>query len=163
MAVLDIGYGAVDGTSPSGSGSPYTCVDAANPANGTGSLDVFEAWALINITGFNIGTFSGSGSTYNDRDYEIIGNVTAGSKQTFTGKTCDVVTGDYIGDYVDGGALERFDSGAVNFFYVLGNKFGAGDVTYTLLAGGSQCTYATGTGTGLSIPVFMNQYRQRWN
>ena len=107
----------------------YTQLDATNPANATGILTSFELYYKTNATGVIVGTFSGSDTTWNDRDYESIGNVTSGSKQTFTGKNCDVVINDVLGFYDTSGAWYCASSGGARKYYA-GNAFGQGDLTY---------------------------------
>jgi hypothetical protein len=130
-STIDIGPGAANrNTLLSHS---YTFIDKANSANATGILDVFEFYFVSGYGGgesVKVGTFSGSGTTWDDRDYESIGNVTAGSKQTFTGKNCDVSSGDLLGIYYSNGYLEcSTDTGSRNFF-VSGDKFGSGSASY---------------------------------
>ena len=122
-------------------------------ANADGTLDTFEMFfasgSLFNPTGVVIGTFSGSGTAWNDRDYESIGNVTKGSKQTFTGKNCDVVTDDILGIYyaTAGAMLEANSSGGSGYLDTAGSKFGGGEFTLYVLrdADGWIGIYATGT------------------
>lgn len=148
MAVIDIGGAATD--RGGNLAATYTWVDATNPANDTGTLDTFEIFATVsqNLSNAVVGTFSGSGTSYDDRDYESIGSVYGGSKQTFTGKNCDVVTGDFIGIYYSSGKLERDNSGGSGIYYVSGNKFGSGSATYTAAANYIMSLYATGATAG---------------
>ena len=123
----------------------YTFVDLTNPANAAGTLDTFEVWALENLQGFKIGTFSGSGTSWNDRDYESIGNVTAGSKQTFSGKNCDVAADDRLGCYWTVGSVSCNTGGGSGVGYVAYEKFGGGANTYTIAANLMLALYSTGT------------------
>jgi len=138
---IDVGGGATERSGNAGTG--YTHVDKANPANDTGSLDTFEIWVGSNSISVKVGVFSGSGTSYDDRDYEAIGTVTSGAKRTFTGLDIDVVTGDYAGVYH---AYARVDtSGGSNVYRsAYGDKFGQGATSYTLLAGWAISLYATG-------------------
>jgi len=95
MAEIDIGAAAIDRASTLLDNRTLVCLD--NPANGAGTLDTIEIWAGIDLVGCKAGTFYGSGTSYTGRDYETIGSVTSGSKQTFSGLDCDVTSGDYIG------------------------------------------------------------------
>ena len=142
---IDIGAGAIDRASANSS-TGTTKVDYNNPANATGILDSFEVWANTSQTAVVIGTFSGSGTDWDDRDYETIGNVTGGSKQTFTGKNCDVTIGDCIGVYDETGYWERDSSGYSGFGFRGGSYFGQGVQTYqnTTNAGRALSLYATG-------------------
>lgn len=145
MGAIDIGYGAVDGDSTVDADG-YTFVDIYNPGNDSGSLSSFEIWANVNLTGTKMGAFSGNPPNFDDRDYETIGNVAAGSKQTFTGLTCDVTSGDYIGIFYSTGDMERdFNSGNILYEYP-GDRFGQGSIEFDEHgANVSICIYATGT------------------
>jgi len=141
MSSIDVGPGAVDRASTISGGN--TIIDLANPANASGTLDSFEIWASSNLSSVKMGTFSGSGSSYDDRDYESIGSVTSGSKQTFTGKNCDVVTGDYLGSYHSSGNLRRATSGGSGIYYKAADTFGGGANNYSALANNVISIYAT--------------------
>lgn len=145
---IDIGGGATDRGS-SGSWKDYTLLEKANPANATGTLDTIEIWSVDNLTGMKAGTFYGSGTSWTSRDVESIGNVTGGSKQTFSGLSCDVETDDLLGYFYSGGsggtAVELDSSGGVGELYKSGDQFGAGTQTYTDLANYESSFYGTGT------------------
>lgn len=126
---IDIGAGATDRASMMDLGT-YTIIDKTNPANDTGTITSFELWYNTNATGVKIGTFSGSGTSYTNRDYETIGSVTSGSKQTFSGLNCDVVTGDVIGIHQTGGNIENDTSGGSGLYLKDGDQFGAGTQTF---------------------------------
>jgi hypothetical protein len=155
MATIDIGPGATDRASAYGNYT-RTTLDKGNPANDTGTLDTFEIFANVNCTGVKIGTFSGSGTSWNDRDYESIGNVTAGSKQTFTGKNCDVSANDLLGIFFAGdGAKLEFDlSGGSGVFYANGDLFGSGAQTYSSTADRALSIYATGATAAAGNPYY---------
>lgn len=145
MATIDIGPGASSDLGGN-SGPEYTSVALGNPANDTGILTSFEIWMRTDGTGVKMGTFYGSDTTYTNRDYENIGNVTSGSKQTFTGKSCSVQTGDYIGRYASTGNTSAQTSGGSGMYYISGDKFGAGETSgYTAAAAFNISLYATGT------------------
>ena len=154
MATIDIGSSAIDRVSYQGNNR--TLLDKHNPANGTGTLTSFEIYAVSgnNVTGLKVGTFYGSGTSWTYRDHEEIGNVTAGSKQTFTGKNCDVSSGDYLAWYISGGLIEQsVDSPATEIaVYKLNyDAFSAG--THTLNDNTSNfklawSVYATGATAG---------------
>lgn len=150
MGAIDVGAGA---TNRATSYSPYytTFIDKTNPANDNGTLTSFEIWALANMTGVKVGTFSGSGTSWNDRDYESIGNVTAGSKQTFSGLSCTVNTGDILGIYQTSalGTIEADTSGGSGVLYIISDAFGQGALTFTLDdADACISLYATGATAG---------------
>lgn len=149
MGAIDVGPGATDRAGSYDGSATVVCV--TNTANDSGTLTSFEVWANTNIaSGFKMGTFSGSGTSYDDRDYETIGAVTAGSKQTFSGLNCTVVTGDFIGAYWPyGGKLEAASSGGGGiYYYALSDRFGQGSGTYTSQAGYEVSIYATGATPG---------------
>lgn len=142
---IDIGSGT--GNYDNNNGANITYVDVANPANATGYLDVFKVWANTNLTGLKAGTFSGTPNTFAVRDYETIGSVTAGSEQTFTGKNCDVVTGDFIGSLQTAGGIE-YGTGGTNSYYSEADRFTGGSFGYNLQAGYRLALYATGVESG---------------
>jgi|GEM_PF-1361509 hypothetical protein len=149
MGLIDIGPGATNrgSTFPTGN----TLVDNNNWANDTGTLDTIEVWANSNLSNFKIGTFSGSGTDYDDRDYETIGSITSGSKQTFTGLSIDVAANDKLGCYCSSGLLERDTSGFDNVYYVSGDKLGTGVNSYAIAAGDAISIYGTGATSAATI------------
>ena len=153
MATIDVGSGATDILSSFPKG--YTLVDFVNPANDTGTLDTFEIWAATGMTDAVVGTFSGSGTTYNDRDYESIGSVTSGSKQTFTGKNCDVASGDFLGIYADTSSRLELDADGYSGINIYaGDAFGQGDISYTGISGDAISIYATGATVAAGNPYY---------
>jgi len=139
---IDIGPGAVDRASNFDPG--YTVLDKANPANATGTIDTVELWFESDATNVQVGTFYGSDFTYSCRDYTTIGSVTAGSKQTFTGLSIDVQTGDIIGVYFEGGYIERDTTGGVEILFKAGNQMGTTDITYSNDLDDAISIYGTG-------------------
>ena len=133
MAAIDVGSAAI-GRLTYWSAYAATLIDIANAANDTGKLTSFELWYYSNATGVKAGTFYGSGTSYTSRDVESIGNVTAGSKQTFSGLDCDVTSGDFVGVYADNNfdEIEADTTGGSGVYYKAGDQFGAGTQTYTL-------------------------------
>lgn len=144
MGAIDIGHGAATGGNTD-DWAGYTWLDHTNPANDNGSLTSFEVYARSSITSLKIGTFYGSGTTWTNRDYETIGSVTSGSKQTFTGKNCSVSTDDLLGAYHGDGALGRYGSGGSGLCRKSGDLFGSGQQTeYSHLDEYWLSIYATG-------------------
>ena len=143
MAVIDIGYGAANGDTAFISGNAN--IDLTNPANDMGTLDTFELFYNSDAAGVKVGTFYGSSTKWTNRDYESIGNVTSGSKQTFSGKNCDVETNDCIGEGRSSGQIEANTTGGSGRLYYTGDPFGSGEKTYTLQADRWVAMYATGT------------------
>jgi hypothetical protein len=155
MAVITIGDGATDRASSRSFSTAVTLVDKNGAANGTGTLDVFEIFAVTTyLANVKIGTFSGSGTSYDDRDYETIGTVTAGSKQTFTGKNCDVESGDFLGIYGETGRLEVSTTGGVGYYIKAGDWFGSSAQTYTAQANYISSLYATGATVAAGNPYY---------
>ena len=157
---IDIGAGATDRAYNS---SPETGeVDLTNPANDTGTLTVFEFWMQANATGVKCGTFYGPQNACVYRDHEAIGDVTAGSKQTFTGKNCDVTSGDFIGIYLATGSCEQDITGGSGFYYGAVDPFAAGTYDFQNFATNQRLSmYATSTPPpGPTIPVVMDNYRR---
>lgn len=130
-STIDIGPGAANYDSSAVQGSTY--IDKANPANAAGVLTSVELFFVAGGQGVKVGTFSGSGTSYDDRDYESIGSVSVGSKQTITGLNIDVSSGDFLGTYFYGNnsALEANTSGGTGVYYASGDKFGSGSATYS--------------------------------
>jgi len=146
---IDIGPGAADYNTSFSTG--YTFVDIDNPANGTGNLDTLQVrFATGPVTNVQEGTFYGTPPTFTNRDGESLGEVAAGSTQTFSGLTCDVTLEDFIGVYGDGGkTIESNTTGGTNFYYTFGDQFGTGSQTYTLYSSGRKVAlYGTGTEAG---------------
>ena len=139
---IDVGIAANDRASQLIGGYTYIGVD--NPANDTGILDTIEIWAYSNMSGCKAGTFSGSSTSYDDRDYETIGSVTAGSRQTFTGLAIDVTSGDFLGFYCSSGYIEASTSGGSGVYDKSGDQFGSGVQTYALINGYGISLYGTG-------------------
>jgi hypothetical protein len=154
MAVIDIGPGATDRAS--WTSLVNTRITLGNPANYTGILDTFEIYAFTtyNLGGTKIGTFSGGPTDFVNRDYESIGTVTAGSKQTFTGKNCDVTSGDYLGIYASSGRVEESSSGEDGYVYALGDAFDGESHSTTLASGRAASIYATGTTAAAGNPYY---------
>lgn len=149
---IDVGPGASDRASQLV--GTLTIVDLNNPANATGTITSVEIWMKTSAAGlgFRVGTFYlVSGTTYKCRDSHTIGDVTAGSKQTFSGISgFDVTTGDFIGCYYGGsGNIEEDSSGYLGVYYASGEYIDPDDSTsYTLLAGDAISIYGTGTEAG---------------
>ena len=143
---IDVGSGAIN--RPTSLTSAYTLLDYNNPANATGTIDTIEIWPASNLALTEIGTLYGTAPNFADRDYEYIGSVTSGSKQTFSPVDIDIETGDYLGIYYASGNIESNSSGYNGVYYDLGSQFGTGQTEYMLLAGDAISIYGTGTESG---------------
>lgn len=148
---IDVGGAAIDrGSYVSTANNTYLTLD--NPANNTGVLDTIEIWANTTMTDTKVGTFLGSGSSWTNRDYEVIGTVTQGAKRTFTGLSINVATGDVLGTYYTGGRIERDNSGYAGIISNRGDEFGTGEQSYsTSDEDGIMSLY--GTGETLILPT----------
>ena len=164
MAVIDIGAAAI-GRAGTASGN-VTWVGVENPANDTGSITSIEVWfdALYGNAGsVEVATFDHEGSNaLSTRDSEALGTVTAGSKQTFAGLAMDVATGDYLGLYFSGGALEFSYTGGSGAWDASGDNIPCSSTTFNLTAGRTISLYGTGETAGVGIPLFMHHYKQMW-
>ena len=81
------------------------------------------------------------------------GDVASGSKQTFTGKSCSVSSGDILGIYPATGRVGVITGSAGNaYLWREGSSFSGGDLSYTQTGDTTRlCIYATGsTETGWS-------------
>jgi len=128
-------------------GNTILCGQDSSFSGSAAYLDVFKFRFVGNATGVKAGTFwyVHANFYWQMRDYESIGNVTGGSEQTFTGKNCDIVTGDRIGMYAATGAIEFYGAGASwSSWTVSGDKFDATHNAYVADVGGQQSFRATG-------------------
>lgn len=145
--VSDIDVGSIPIDRDGSATYEVTWIDKANPANASGTLQNIKVYAATNITGFRVGTFYVvSGNTLKCRDSAVIGNVTAGSEQTFTELAITVEAGDYIGCYFSSGALERGSTGGIGLWSVIGEYIDPNDqATYSLAAGYAISLYGYGS------------------
>lgn len=144
MALIDIGRPAFEGTEARGNGS--TLIELGNSANADGTIDTIEIWAYTALADCKAGTFYGAGTLYTNRDYASLGTVAAGSKQTFSGLSVDVTTGDFIGIYfASGDYIWVIDTGGDDVARDYGDQFGTGQQTYTIWSGYGLSLYGTGT------------------
>jgi len=141
MAAIDVGSGAINRSAYRG--DSYTRIGLFNPANATGRLQYVELWFETNATGVKVATFSKSGSVFTARDVVTIGNVTAGSKQTFSVDLA-VSVGDYIGVYYQTGTISADTSGGTGIYNLYGDHTDDAE-TYALGAGDAISLYATGS------------------
>lgn len=118
--MIYLGSEAID---RAGGGYPpnYTYIDKNNPAVVRGKITSIEVWAASDMGGLEIATFykpdpDNFPSKFTTRDTHNIGNVTAGSKQTFSELDIDVEEGDFIGYYWTSGQLEVDTSGGNGCF-----------------------------------------------
>ena len=134
MGAIDVGNAATDRSASGTSGRHF--IDSSNPANATGIITSIEVWAATDMTEFQVATlYLVSGTIYKVRAIQTIGNVTAGSKQTFP-VSLAVVASDLLGCFFNIGSLEADTSGGAGIFYKAAeNAYVVGEeVEYTALA-----------------------------
>jgi len=145
---IDIGSDPIERNSEKIYG--YTHIDISNPANDTGSLDTWEAYAAYaSIGGMKVGTFYGASTDYTSRGVEVWGDVAIGDKRTLTGADTDVETGDFAGAYFSSGYIFRSTSGCSGLYSKTGDQFGTGEQTYGLGSYDGISLYGTGETLGL--------------
>ncbi len=155
-STLDVGAEAVTGSASATGG--YTDISLTNPLNASGPLTSIEVWAMTNCTGLKVGTFYNSGTgQYTCRSVVELGNVTAGSKQTYTVDASSNpisltgVAGDYIGYHIDTGTW-AYNAAGTGLYYAAGDHCVVGDSTaYTLLADRDYSIYASGSNAGATL------------
>jgi len=142
---IDIGALAIDRSSWS-TIADRTYVSKTNPANANGTIDTVKIWASLELANCIVGTFfTTNGDTLKCRDSVAIGNVVAGSEQTFGGLSIAVEVGDYIGLYATAGRIERDSTGGDGAWFADGQNIDPNDeTTYTLLADYAISLYGIG-------------------
>ena len=146
MATITAGNAAIDRASQAGAYPEGTTIEATNPASATGVITKFEIWVwIVTYYWMKLGTFSGSGGTWTNRDHVDVGQVNPGSKQTFSGIECDVIVGDCIGFYGSCGnpSMIEADTGG-SAKYIVGDRFEAGQVAGYSSWGNTISLYAEG-------------------
>ncbi|MBA7531787.1 hypothetical protein ES705_24008 [subsurface metagenome] len=141
---IDIGEAAVY---RAGSTAEHdTHINTGNPANASGIIDTVEIWAKDTLTGCKVGTFYKTNEdTLKCRSVVEIGDVSSGSKQTFTGLSLTVVAGDYIGFCSDSGRVAYISYGGAGMWHKMGDScvFDA-EATYDFLEDWIMSLYGTG-------------------
>jgi len=147
MSSIDIGAAAIDRNN--NFNPTRTSINLDNPANASGTINTIKVWAYTSMTGLRVGTFYlVSGGTYKCRDSATIGNVTAGSEQTFAGLSIAVEAGDYIGCYYPSGVIELSDSGGAGVYRISGEYIDPDDqASYDFYAGFVISLYGIGETT----------------
>lgn len=144
MATITAGNEAVDGASSFDS-TNNTFLELGTPANGTGSITVFELYIYASATAVKVGTFSDDGANYYTlQDYESLGSVSSGSKQTFSGLSCDVTDGDVLGVKMASGTMEAIASVGSGRFAALDGFSNYNSVEYPTASTRKVSLYATG-------------------
>lgn len=89
--------------------------------NGTGTITRIETWFYSSSDGLHkVGMFYGSGAVWTSRTTGLsLGNITGGSKKTFTGLSIACQTGDVIGMYGETtGSMEVTNTGGAGGGYI---------------------------------------------
>lgn len=142
MAYIDIGMEATDRSTHY---TTATLIGRGNPANASGKITSVEIYAYLTLYNCEVATFYETDTNeFSTRDYEAIGNVTAGSKQTFT-VDLDVAAGDYIGIYYSTGAIERDDSGDGYWYIVSADHIPCTKQAFTFASSRTISLYGTGS------------------
>ena len=144
---IDIGSAAINRATNFGTefgvASPWIAIEKNNPANATGVIASVEIWPNANMTGVYVATFYVvSGNTLSCRDYEGIGNLTAGAKRT-KAVNLDVQVGDYLGIYWGTGDME-FASVSSPGIWVLYSGWFEGEQAYSFYGDYAISLYGTG-------------------
>ncbi len=151
MGAIDIGLEAI-GRSASVDIHVNTLVQKNNPANDTGTITDVDVWMFVSSSpDVWFGTFSAAGDVLTCRDSESVGNVVAGSKQSFSGLDIGVVTGDYLGTFAKSGtaSIEHDSSGFAGVWVFSGEVIDPLDSeTFTLLSGDGSSLFGTGSTAG---------------
>lgn len=152
MALIDIGPGASDRNTTQASG--YTWIDKENPANDTGWITEVKLWLNTTGAGVKVGTLFGAGTDLTSHDSATIGDVTAGSEQTFSGLNIAVSSGEFIGWYSTSGNIECESTGGTALLHstAAGDHFDGvefactGPYTQNISIYGTGATVAVGGG-----------------
>lgn len=167
-STITIGAAAIDRSYESSYLHGFTYVNKGGAASGSGEITSNEIWlnTKSSATDIYVGTFSASGNVLTCRDSESIGDIATGSKQTQSGLTITVVTGDYWGCYDKGSdtpdaQLELDIEGFNDVWAYLGECIDPTDSqTFTLYAddavslygeGGTAVTEKTSSDTGSGV------------
>ncbi len=132
MTVIDVGSSATDRNSAAGAG--YTYIPLANPANETGVITSVKLWFNTNATGVRVIVFSKNGAIFTPVSFASIGNVTAGSEQTFS-VSLNINSGNYLGVYTATGGLDYVNSGGSGYYYKQYDQSEAGAQTFSTNGG----------------------------
>ena len=139
---IDIGMPAINrGTSM----DDWTIVNMGNPANDSGKITSVEIWANQDLIACEVATFFVvAGNFLSTRDTELIGAVTAGSKQTFV-VDLDVVVGDYLGIFPGTENIEYDASGFAGVWRIGSDQIPCTNVEFSVGSGDAVSVYGTGT------------------
>ena len=148
---IDIGSAATNRAS--GLTDLATYIELGNPANATGTITSVFIWCATALENTKVGTFFGAAGTFENRDFETIGQVVSGAERTFAGLDIDVTVGDFIGLWYDsGGRVDADASGGSGIYSKAGDQFGQGEQAgYAFVSGGDAIMSINGTGTESAV------------
>jgi len=113
---IDVGEAAIDRPGSGDAGGTY--VAEGNAANATGTIDTIQIYAASNMTVCEVASFAHEGSNVlSTNGIEAIGDVTAGSTQTFSNRTMAINQGEHIGDTHDTGSIDYEWPGGTGMWY----------------------------------------------
>lgn len=140
---IDIGSPAIDRANALGWDNTF--VEKNNPANVTGKILQVQVYAQADMTGAIIAIFEEvEANKLTARDNIVIGNITAGSVQSFD-VNLNVVTGDYIGIYFATGILKLDTFGGGNWWHE-GDETSCINLAFTFFANRTMSLYGKGKG-----------------
>ena len=148
---IDIGSDPIDREAviPNGSTQLSTTVDKNNPANANGTIDTWQIYAETALTGAEVATaYVVSGNNLSTRDYETIGNVSAGSVQTFSGLSTNVITGDYAALKSTTGRTEKTNLSGEGIWWLEADQIPCTNVAFGFYTPRAASFYGTGTEGG---------------
>ena len=157
MAAIDVGAAATDRATKSAGG--ITWIEGSNPADGIGTITSVEVFLESGSgdTDATLATFYvESGDNLTARDSENIGAITAGSKQTFSGLTLSVETGDYLGIFVTDNSPSYDSSGGTHVWWKVGDHTAASNQAYANADTFIMSLYGTGTTGGVTTNTKIN-------
>lgn len=148
MGVIDIGEPAIDRALFTGTA---TLVNRGNSANDTGTIDTVKIWANVELSDCEVATFLVvSGDNLSTRDSALLGTVTSGSEQTFSGLDIDVELGNYIGIYFpEDGKIRMDNSGGDGYWRTADDSIPSTNKAFQLFSG----RLFSLNGTGVSVAV----------
>lgn len=157
---IDIGMPAVNrGTTM----DDYTIVNMGNPAEESGKITSVEIWANETMTVCEVAIFFVvSGNFLSTRDIHYIGEVIAGSKQTFV-VDLNVEAGDYIGLVTGPENIEYDASGFDGVWRLSGDHIPCANVEFSVGSGDAVSLYGTGTTAVGWAHKWNTQTISKWN
>jgi hypothetical protein len=152
---IDVGYNFSDSGDIDNGSAAYSIIDNTNPANASGTITQADFWAnTTGVTGFKIFVAypDTSAPTFTGRSAVTLGNFTGDAKQTITGLSMSVSTGDYAGWYRSNGAIRAQTVGGAIRYYVEGDKT-LSTASYNKSSHYFDLLYLTGTETAVGQPL----------